>query len=64
MHGIALNVTTDLGYFDLIVPCGLPGRAVTSLQRLLGEAVPPMGRVKDALAARVSAAFSDVLPAV
>jgi lipoyl(octanoyl) transferase len=36
MHGLALNVTTDLSYFDLIVPCGLPNRAVTSLQKLMG----------------------------
>jgi lipoyl(octanoyl) transferase len=33
-HGIALNVTTDLAYFDLIVPCGLQGAAVTSLSAL------------------------------
>ncbi|HPD17606.1 MAG TPA: lipoyl(octanoyl) transferase LipB [Planctomycetota bacterium] len=37
-HGFALNVATDLSAFDLIVPCGIVGRAVTSMQRLLGAA--------------------------
>ena len=35
-HGAALNVSPDLGFFDSIVPCGLPGEAVTSLERELG----------------------------
>ncbi len=53
LHGIALNVTTDLRYFDLIVPCGLVGRPVTSLQRLLAERTPSMATVKDALARQI-----------
>ncbi len=38
-HGFALNVNTDLSYYDLIVPCGLVGRQVTSIQTILGRAV-------------------------
>lgn len=36
MHGFALNVNTDLGYFDNIIPCGIRGKAVTSLNVELG----------------------------
>ncbi len=48
LHGLALNVTTDLSYFDLINPCGL-NRPVTSLAAALGGAGPDMQRVKAAL---------------
>ena len=37
MHGFALNVNTDLSYFDYIVPCGISDKAVTSLQQELGQ---------------------------
>ena len=49
LHGLALNVTTDLSYFELIVPCGLTGRAVTSMRKLLGEETPTIERVKESL---------------
>jgi lipoyl(octanoyl) transferase len=45
-HGIALNVHTDLDYFDLIVPCGLRSRGVTSLSRILGSRTPGLNEVK------------------
>ena len=38
-HGFALNVNTDLGYFDLIVPCGLKNVEMTSMQQILGKEV-------------------------
>lgn len=50
MHGLALNVDPDLGHFGLIVPCGLAGRAVTSLRRERGEACPSVAEVKRAMA--------------
>jgi len=46
MHGLALNVATNLDHFNLIVPCGLVGRSVTSMQRELAENCPTMDEVK------------------
>ena len=50
MHGFALNVNTDLSYFDLMIPCGIRGKGVTSLSRELGRHIP-MGEVKEKLKA-------------
>lgn len=55
-HGFAFNVSTDLAHFDLIVPCGIADRGVTSLERLLGRRVP-MDEVEDLLARSFGAVF-------
>ena len=64
-HGFALNVTTDLEYFNLIVPCGIADRSVTSLASLLGHPVDRV-EVEDRLAAHFGEVFARtpiVLPA-
>ncbi len=40
MHGFALNVNANLGYFDNIIPCGIRGKAVTSMEAELGKKIP------------------------
>jgi len=45
-HGLALNVNTDLAYFERIIPCGLPWADVTSMEKELGAA-PPMTVVRE-----------------
>ena len=49
MHGFAFNVNADLGYFDNIIPCGIKGKAVTSLHVELGVARLPEEEVKEKL---------------
>ncbi len=39
MHGFALNANVNLGYFDNIIPCGIRGKAVTSMEAELGQKV-------------------------
>lgn len=54
-HGAALNVGSDLGFFDTIVPCGLEGEGVTSLEREVGGPID-LVHVSD----RVAEAFAEV----
>ncbi|WP_418510836.1 lipoyl(octanoyl) transferase LipB [Corallibacter sp.] len=49
MHGFALNVNADLGYFDNMIPCGIRGKAVTSLNVELGKKEVSITEVKDKL---------------
>lgn len=60
-HGFALNLDTDLSFFDLIVPCGLTGRRVTSMAELLG--VPPVrAEVEHALERAFGQVFGGTVP--
>jgi lipoyl(octanoyl) transferase len=55
-HGFALNVSTDLKYFEMIVPCGITDKGVTSLSRLLGRQVD-MREVAQVFARRFGEVF-------
>lgn len=54
-HGFAYNVSTDLRFFDLITPCGIPDCRATSLEKLVGVSIS-----RADVMARLSAAFSEV----
>lgn len=56
MHGFALNVNTDLSYFDMIVPCGIQNKQVTSMQKELGDTID-MEEVKAAICRNFAVVF-------
>jgi len=57
MHGFALNVNTDLSYFDYIIPCGIQGKGVSSLERELKRTVP-LAEVKAKILVHLANLFS------
>jgi lipoyl(octanoyl) transferase len=57
MHGFALNVNADLGYFDNIIPCGIRGKAVTSLNVELGVEKVNEAEVKEKILKHFSILF-------
>ena len=59
MHGFALNVNTDLGYFDNIIPCGIRGKSVTSLRVELNRSFIDENEVKE----KISKHFLDLFNA-
>lgn len=56
-HGFALNVATDLSYFDLIIPCGIDGVVMTSIARELGSEQISMQDVHERVTAKFAEAF-------
>lgn len=56
MHGFALNTSPDLGYFDHIIPCGIRGKAVTSMEAELGKKIP-LDEVKEKILKHFKALF-------
>ena len=60
MHGFALNVNTNLGYFDKIVPCGITDKSVTSIKQELNGKEVPLAEVQE----KVKKHFLDIFEAV
>lgn len=60
MHGFALNVNTNLGYFDKIVPCGITDKSVTSMKQELNGKEVPLAEVQE----KVKKHFLDIFEAV
>jgi lipoyl(octanoyl) transferase len=57
MHGFALNINANLGYFDHMIPCGIKGKSVTSLNVELGKTEIPLDEVKEKILKHFSELF-------
>lgn len=60
MHGFALNISTNLGYFDHIIPCGIRGKAVTSLEVELNKKVK-ISEVKNKIKTHFTSVFDALI---
>ncbi len=58
LHGLALNVVADLSGFALINPCGLAGRPVTTVQKILGDSAPSIEAMQRILVDQLTSAFA------
>jgi lipoyl(octanoyl) transferase len=58
-HGFALNIDPNLEMFDtsIIIPCGIEGRGVTSIAKVLGRDPPPINEVADVVLDKISEVF-------
>ena len=62
MHGLSLNVHPQMNHYEVLVPCGLHGRGVTSLKEELGGAQPTMSQVKEVMAQAFGRLLQDPEP--
>ena len=60
LHGLVFNISTDLSYFDNIVPCGINDKAVTSLSKELGREIP-IAEAQDKLKTNIARVFDMIL---
>lgn len=63
MHGLALNINTDLEYFNYIIPCGIVNKEVTSMQKELGEYIG-MAEVKNIFKVKFEEVFNSKIEAI
>ena len=64
LHGLAINLSTNMDHYKLIVPCGLAGRPVVSIQQILGDRAPSMSDLLDSLYSHLSGLLIEQFEAV